>query len=54
MLENQKGILQSHEVITERPTVLVYHGVDDSETLELLVTGNCAKQSVLRSYFLVV
>jgi hypothetical protein len=54
MLENQEGILQSHEVITERPTVLVCHSVDGSETLELLMTGNCAKQSVLISYFLVV
>lgn len=54
MLENQKRMLQSLEVITERPTVLACHGVDGSETLELLMTGTCAKQSVLRSYFLVV
>jgi hypothetical protein len=54
MLEYQKGVLQSHEVITERPTVLVCHSLDGSEMLGLLMTGNCAKQSVLRSYFLVV
>jgi hypothetical protein len=54
MLEYQKGILQSHEVITERPTVLVCHSVDDNEASELLMTRNCAKESVLRFYFLVV
>jgi len=54
MLEYQEGILQSHEVITERPTVLVCHSVDGSGTLGLLMTGNCAKQSVLRSVLLVV
>jgi hypothetical protein len=43
MLEYQKGVLHNCEVITGRPTVLLWHIVDGSETLVLLVTGNCEK-----------
>jgi hypothetical protein len=38
-----KGNTAKPEVFTERPTVLVCHSVDGSETLKQLVTRNCAK-----------